>query len=69
MGAVDAAWFIFKRYNNAVDGQCARDMLPKWENKLGGAQEFMESHCYTMGEALKIVPDVTLTQGSNFAYK
>ena len=37
-------------------------MLAKWENKLGGAQEFMETHCYTMGEALRIVPDVALTQ-------
>jgi len=28
-------WLIFKRYNDVVDGQCARDMLAKWENKLG----------------------------------
>jgi hypothetical protein len=44
-------------------------MLPKWENRLGDAQEFMESHCYTMGVALRIVPDAALTQGGTFAYK
>ena len=44
-------------------------MLPKWESRLGDAQEFMETHCYTMGEALRIMPDVALTQGSGFTYK
>jgi hypothetical protein len=29
----------------------------------------METHCYTMGEALRIVPDIALTQGSTLAYK
>lgn len=62
-------WFIFKRYNDAVDGQCAKYMLPKWETRLGGAQDFMESHCYTMTEALRIVPDVVLAQSGTFAYK
>ena len=69
VGHLENPWFIFKKYNDAVDGQCAKDMLPKWENKLGGAQEFMETHCYTKGEALRIVPDVALTQGGTFAYK
>jgi glyoxylase-like metal-dependent hydrolase (beta-lactamase superfamily II) len=69
VGHFENPWFIFKKYNDAVDGQCARDMLAKWENKLGGAQEFMETHCYTMGEALRIVPDVALTQSGTFAYK
>jgi hypothetical protein len=55
-------------YNDAVDGQCAKYMLPKWETRLSGAQDFMESHCYTMTEAL-IVPDVALAQSGTFAYK
>jgi hypothetical protein len=42
-------WFIFKRYNDVVDGQCAIDMVTKWENKLDGTQEFMKTHCYTVG--------------------
>jgi hypothetical protein len=62
-------WFIFKRYNDAVDGQCAKYMLPKLETRLGGAQDFMESHCYTMTEALRIVPDVALAQSGTFAYR
>jgi hypothetical protein len=43
-------------------------MPAKWENKLGGTPEFMETHCYTV-EAIRIVPDVALTQGGTFAYK
>jgi glyoxylase-like metal-dependent hydrolase (beta-lactamase superfamily II) len=62
VGHYENPWFIFNKYNEAVDGQCAKYMLPKWESKLGGAQEFMETHCYTMGEALRIMPDVALTQ-------
>lgn len=25
-------------------------MLPKWESRLGGAQEFMPTHCFAMTE-------------------
>jgi hypothetical protein len=35
-------------------------MLAKWENKLGGTQEFMETN-YLLWEAIQIVPDVALT--------
>ena len=69
VGHYENPWLIFKKYNEAIDGQCARDMLPKWENRLGGAQEFMETHCYTIAEVLRIVPDVALTQGGTFVYK
>ncbi|MGN6630597.1 MAG: MBL fold metallo-hydrolase [Candidatus Nitrosocosmicus sp.] len=69
VGHFDNPWFIFNKYNEAVDGQCAKYMLPKWESRLGGAQEIMETHCYTMGEALRIMPDVALTQGNGFTYK
>jgi glyoxylase-like metal-dependent hydrolase (beta-lactamase superfamily II) len=69
VGHYENPWFLFNKYNEAVDGQCSKYMLPKWESKLGGAQEFMETHCYTMGEALRIMPDVALTQGSGFTYK
>jgi glyoxylase-like metal-dependent hydrolase (beta-lactamase superfamily II) len=69
VGHFDNPWFIFNKYNEAVDGQCAKYMLPKWESIFGGAQELMETHCYTMGEALRIMPDVALTQGSGFTYK
>jgi len=69
IGHFENPWFLFNKYNEAVDGQCAKYMLPKWESRLGGAQELMETHCYTMGEALRIMPDVVLTQSSGFTYK
>ena len=69
VGHFENPWFLFNKYNEAVNSQCVSDMLPKWQDKFGGAQEFMETHCYTMGEALRIMPDVALTQGSGFTYK
>ncbi len=45
-------------------------MLPKWQNKLGGAQEFMKTHCFAMSEALRVMPDVASSlQGSIVVYR
>ena len=33
-------------------------MLPKWENRLGGAQQFMPTHCFTMTESGRVDPTV-----------
>ena len=33
-------------------------MLPKWENRLGGAQQFMSTHCFTMTESGRVDPTV-----------
>jgi glyoxylase-like metal-dependent hydrolase (beta-lactamase superfamily II) len=69
VGHFENPWFIFNKYLEAVNGQCVNDMLPKWQNKLGGAQEFMGTHCITMSEALRVLPDVASTQGSIVVYK
>jgi hypothetical protein len=47
----------------------AGEMLSKWKDRLGGAEQFMDEHCFTMSEALRIDPTVALTQDSAFVYK
>ncbi|MFL6370238.1 MAG: MBL fold metallo-hydrolase, partial [Nitrososphaeraceae archaeon] len=44
-------WLIFSKYIDAVSENCVNNMLPKWENRLGGAQQFMSTHCFTMAES------------------
>jgi glyoxylase-like metal-dependent hydrolase (beta-lactamase superfamily II) len=64
--------FIFSLAKRAevVSENCANNMLPKWENRLGAAQQFMLAHCYTMAQAGRI--DLTvqaLLQNSTFVHK
>jgi glyoxylase-like metal-dependent hydrolase (beta-lactamase superfamily II) len=64
--------FIFSlaKRAEAVSENCANNMLPKWENRLGAAQQFMSAHCYTMAQAGRI--DLTvqaLLQNSTFVHK
>jgi glyoxylase-like metal-dependent hydrolase (beta-lactamase superfamily II) len=64
--------FIFSlaKRAEAVSENCANNMLPKWENRLGAAQQFMSAHCYTMAQAGRI--DLTvqaLLQNSTFMHK
>ncbi|HJT47980.1 MAG TPA: hypothetical protein VJ729_07330 [Nitrososphaeraceae archaeon] len=33
-------------------------MLPKWEDRLGGAQQFMSTHCFIMTESGRVDPTV-----------
>ena len=64
--------FIFSlaKRADAISENCANNMLPKWENRLGGAQQFMSAHCYTMAQAGRIDPTVqALLQNSTFVYK
>jgi len=35
-----------------------KDMLPEWESRLGGAQQFMSTHCFTMAESGRVDPTV-----------
>ena len=70
VGSFDNPWLIFSKYIDAVNEKCVQNMLPKWENKLGGAQEFMSTHCFTMSQAGRIEPTVqALLQNSTFVYK
>src|SRR5918992_1509079 len=56
-------WLLFNAYLNTVDEQCANEMLPKWQNRLGGVEEFILTQCTTMTESLRIEPSTkTLEQ-------
>jgi hypothetical protein len=33
-------------------------MMTKWENRLGGAKQFMSTHCFTMAESERVDPTV-----------
>ena len=51
-------WLIFSKYIDAINENCVNSMLPKWENRLGGAQQFMPTHCFTMAESGRVDPTV-----------
>jgi glyoxylase-like metal-dependent hydrolase (beta-lactamase superfamily II) len=70
VGGEPNPWLIFSKYIDAVGENCVNTMLPKWENRLGGAQQFMSTHCFTMAQAGRIDPTVqALLQNSTFVYK
>jgi hypothetical protein len=49
------------------DEKCTQLVLPKWENELGGAREFMSTHCFTMSEAERVDPRLqALTQNNTY---
>ena len=62
-GPTNNVWALFNAYLNTVDEQCANEMLPKWEHRLGGVEEFLLTQCSTMTESLRIEPSTkTLEQ-------
>jgi glyoxylase-like metal-dependent hydrolase (beta-lactamase superfamily II) len=70
VGRFDNPWLIFSKYIDAVNENCVNSMMPKWENRLGGAQQFMSTHCFTMAESGRVDPTVmALLQNSTFVYK
>jgi glyoxylase-like metal-dependent hydrolase (beta-lactamase superfamily II) len=67
VGIFDNPWLIFSRYIEAVNNKCVQDMLPKWENKLGGAQDVMSTLCFAMSQAGRIDPTAhAFLQNSTF---
>ena len=63
-------WLIFSKYIDAINENCVNSMLPKWENRLGGAQQFMSTHCFTMTESGRVNPTVhELLQNGTFVNK
>lgn len=58
VGPTNDTWAFFGAYVDAVNEECTKEMLSKWIGKLGGAEAFMPSHCWTMTEALRVSPDV-----------
>ena len=47
-------WLTFSEYTNAVTDECTNTMLGKWKDRLGGAEQFTESHCWTMTQSQRV---------------
>jgi glyoxylase-like metal-dependent hydrolase (beta-lactamase superfamily II) len=63
VGSFDNPWLLFSKYIDAINENCVKDMLPKWGNRIGGAEQFMSTHCFSMAEAERVEPTVqALTQ-------
>ena len=54
----DNLWLLFSEYFDAINKQCEGEMLPKWENGLGGAEAFMSTHCIAMTQSGRVDPTV-----------
>jgi glyoxylase-like metal-dependent hydrolase (beta-lactamase superfamily II) len=70
VGHFDNSWLLFSKYIDAVNENCTQAILPKWENRLGGARDFTSTHCFSMSEAERVDPTLqALTQNTIFIYK
>src|SRR3989304_738695 len=47
-------WLLFDRYFTAVAKACADSTIPKWRDRLAGADIWTHSHCLVMTESLRI---------------
>lgn len=47
-------WALFDAYLDAVAQACADATLAQWGERLGGAEAFTHSHCWTMTESLRV---------------
>ncbi len=47
-------WLLFDRYLNAVAKACADLTVPKWRDRLAGADVWTHSHCLVMVESLRV---------------
>lgn len=47
-------WLLIDRYFTAVAKVCADMTIPKWRDRLGGADVWTQSHCLVMAESLRI---------------
>lgn len=58
VGPTNDTWKFYGAYIDAVNEECTNEMLSKWIGRLGGAEAFMSSHCWTMTEAMRVDPAV-----------
>jgi len=56
VGPTNDTWAFYGAYVEAVNEECTEEMLSKWLGRLGGADAFMSSHCWTMSEAMRVDP-------------
>jgi glyoxylase-like metal-dependent hydrolase (beta-lactamase superfamily II) len=54
----DDPWLLFSKYIDTINSQCEEEVLPKWENRLGGADAFMSTHCIAMTQSGRVDPSV-----------
>ena len=40
IGHFETPWLIYSKFTDAVNQKCVDSMLPKWEFRLGGADQF-----------------------------
>jgi hypothetical protein len=62
VGPTDNVWALVNTYQNTIVEQCANEMLPKWQHRLGGAEEFMSTHCWTMTSSMRVDPTTNTLQ-------
>jgi hypothetical protein len=54
VGGFSNPWLVFKTHDDDVANQCTQTMVAKWENRLGGVNQYMSSHCAKMAESLRV---------------
>ena len=56
MAPVDTsnAWAVFRAYLDAVAAQTADEMVPRWQDRLGGADVFTLPNAWAMAESLRL---------------
>jgi len=47
-------WLVFQIYADTISQQCADEVVPKWIDKLGGADLFTYDHCWKISESQRI---------------
>jgi glyoxylase-like metal-dependent hydrolase (beta-lactamase superfamily II) len=56
MASVDTgnAWAVFRAYLDAVAAQTTDELIPRWKDRLGGADVFTLPNAWAMAEALRL---------------
>jgi hypothetical protein len=56
MGPVDTenGWAVFRAYLDAVAAQAADEVVPRWLDRLGGADVFTLPNAWAMAESLRL---------------
>ena len=47
-------WLVFQIYADKITQQCTDDTVPKWIDRLGGADLFTYDHCWKISESQRI---------------
>lgn len=62
VGPTNNVWALLNTYLNTIIEQCTNEMVPKWQHRLGGAEELMSTHCSAMTSSLRVVPTANALQ-------